>query len=155
METTLFKEMERLQFFFKDFDGGYSSDNAIIMRIVTSLDAEMFGHGDVVIPMHKLSDKIYFVREQSVTVLDSRRKMRLVDLPVGSWFGEYQVLFNQTGTFDYVAACEPGGPATVFLMTLPAEVLVEVCDENPRFDKFVRLRAMRRRAYLRMLETEI
>ena len=144
--------MDRLQYFFTDFDSGYSATKDIIMRIVTSLSASMHQHGEAVVAAKQKPDKLYFIRENAVTVLSSSRNYRLVDLSVGSWFGDYQVLFNQIGSFDYVAVVEPGGPPEVFLMTLPEETLLSICVESPDFDRFVRLRAMRKRAFLRLLE---
>lgn len=128
VSQTMKLEIERFEFFFHDYLTGFKANPRLVVQLMTMLRAERFYPGDVVIRAGDYSEAIYFVRQGTITVVASNGSMRLVDLQQGSFFGEYQILFQKISIFSYVATANEETTEkpfrSVFLFSIPkAEIM--------------------------------
>jgi CRP-like cAMP-binding protein len=68
-------------------------------------------------------------------------------LPKGSFFGDYQILFQITSNVSFKV---PSG-IDVQLMVLKKNTFLSLCSEYPRYASFLRQRALQRRCYFQEL----
>ena len=89
--------------FMNDEESGFRAPEEIVHKLVTSLEFVKDKQGTRVLTARSYADKIYFIRQNSVTITDPKYGFRLVDLHTGSFFGELSVLMETQVPFDYEA----------------------------------------------------
>jgi len=89
---------------------------------------------------------MYFIYKGSVTV-NTEDGTELTVLPSGSFFGDYQVLFGLKSNFEFISHPDD----ETWLMTVPKDQFIEVCEEFPQFHAFLTQRALVRRNYFKLL----
>eukprot|EP00347_Sterkiella_histriomuscorum_P000928 403373987 len=71
-------------------------------------------------------------------------------LPEGSFFGDYQILFNIASNYDFYTM----NVGDTWLMSISAEQFLESCDDFPGYHQFISQRALLRRNHFRELEAQ-
>lgn len=92
-------------------------------------------------------------------VIDGRKIFVIANLIEGSWFGDFNIFFNLTSQYQYVASASlPGNESSeeidqVRCLLCPAARLLSLCEEYPKVARFLYKRALIRRNYFRLIET--
>ena len=59
--------------------------------------------GDFIKPPGRTFQSLYLIYEGTVDIIDSTERFVIATLPAGSFFGDYNVLFNVKNNFGYRA----------------------------------------------------
>ena len=88
-------------------------------------------------------------------MLGCKETIRLLDFYECSWVGEFEVIFKSPAERSFVAVNKKLtlGVSTQIYFCKPSD-FIAILDDFDEFDRFVRTRAIRRRAYIRYLENE-
>ena len=69
---------------------------------------------------------MYFIYKGTITVND-KDECELSMLPSGSFFGDYQILFELKSNYEFMSTVED----ETWCMTIPREEFIEICEEFP------------------------
>jgi signal-transduction protein with cAMP-binding, CBS, and nucleotidyltransferase domain len=155
VNTTLEKHIELLKLFFIDYESGLTTDKALVRRLVTALQFTSFSFGEHIIKKGSHALGVVFIQTHGVTVLGCNQTIRLLDFYDGSWCGEFESIFRQPAERSFIAVNKQSNTtlSTMVYFCKPDD-FNEILSDFDDFDKFVRTRAIRRKAYIRYLEEE-
>ena len=128
-----------------------------MMAVLTSLDSRLFETGHVLIEENEKVKDLIIAAEGKLKLYgfydhrDERIKMHIVNLPVRSWFGDYQIMLNLESSFQLEAGKSHKnshyGKYIVQVYKINAEALLDIAQEYPLFRRFLLMRATKRRSH--------
>ena len=101
VKFVLSKPIKQFEYFFNDYNDNVHADKVFIRKICTNLEVKIFSYDEIVISAGKLFDYLYLIDEGAVNIIDNTQKFVIATLPEGSFFGDYNILFNVKSNFDY------------------------------------------------------
>ena len=76
-------------------------------------------------------------------ITDKENKLQIMKLNEGSWFGDYQILFEINSNFNFIA--DPSNSKKCWIMQVDADIFMLAATRNTTFNYFLRERALLRR----------
>ena len=108
-------------------------------------------------------DEIIFINHGRAAILGTYKKegeddvkVSVVELMEGSWFGDYQILFNMKSNWDLIAKTsskkmnEGNGSISkskIQVYKLDSEKFLQICNEHSEFRRYLLCRANLRRGH--------
>lgn len=138
---------KKFYFFFNDIQEKVFADDVFIRKILSSMHCQIFFPSVKVVEIGKEVFSIYFIYKGTITV-NAEGEEELTCLPSGSFFGDYQILFDLKSNYEFMSTVED----ETWCMTVPKDEFIEICEEFPQFHAFLTQRALTRRNYFKLLD---
>ena len=157
------KQMSTFEFFFQDFAGKDKAPESFMISVLTNLDSRLFDKGSVLIEENGKVEDLIVAGEGKLKLYGfydhrgERHKMHIVNLPVCSWYGDFQILLDLESSFQLEAGSSKKnssyGANIVQVYKLKGDTLLELAQDYPLFRRFLVVRATRRRSqFLQVFE---
>ena len=103
IDQVLQKQKHKFSFFFDDYYLGVKADKIFVRKVLSKLNLRIHNQGDYVMQPGRSFECLYLIYEGRVDVIDSTERFVITSLPSGSFFGDYNILFNVKNNFGFRA----------------------------------------------------
>jgi len=87
--SLLYDYYDKFFYFFNDVGRQNFADEVFIRKTLTCMDCQIFINGSAIVEVGKQFSYLYFNYRNAVTLSNPFMGLNLVDLPEGSFFGDY------------------------------------------------------------------
>ena len=159
VKSVLLDDIKKFKYFFHDYIGeGTSAPGDFVLQVMTNLDSHLYAIGQVIVQFDEKVESVGLIHSGQC-VLNGRIKSRgkehkveLLKLLESSWYGEFQAIHDLESPFELKAQdCAHGAPGDqkpkvqfkgfVHIYKLDGRKLYKLCQEYPRYKRFLELRA--------------
>lgn len=109
VKCTLRKDYDKTRYYFNDYKYDNKAPFGFVMKVLTNLHCAIFLEGNKLIEFGKPVYNLNIFMKGSVNLYGygklngEEHRVMLSRLPVGSWYGDYQILMNTNSNFDIEA----------------------------------------------------
>ena len=93
-----------MEYFFNDYKAHTFADKNFIRKLLVSLDCQIYFEGQSIINVGEAFSSLIFNYNNNVKVICPRNLFVLTELPCKSWFGDFNIFFNISSSYTYIAS---------------------------------------------------
>ena len=108
-KRVLYNEIRKFKYFFHDYQNEMYAPEDFMLRVLTSLDSELFRPYDIICKRQANVDSLIMLAQGTADlfgyckVRDIELKVHITKLPEQSWYGDFQILLEEQATFQLEA----------------------------------------------------